>query len=85
MDIGVRNGVEGFDFLNGKVLIGDIYRITDFLRNLLSSWVPFDNMDLAEINSIKTSTHLITRGKSNLSDCSKYHQKSFMEKEKKFH
>lgn len=36
-----------------------IYRITDFLRNLLSSWVRFANMDLTEINPRKASGHLI--------------------------
>ena len=61
LDIGARNGVEGVRFLERQGLNErQIYRIVDFLRDLLSKGVRLAGMDLTEINPRKAGGHLPT-------------------------
>jgi arginase family enzyme len=54
LDIGARNGVEGVRFLERQGLNErQIYRLVDFLRNLLSNGICLAGMDLMEINPRK--------------------------------
>jgi len=58
LDIGARNGVEGVRFLERQGLNErQIYRIVDFLRDLLSKGVRLAGMDLTEINPRKAGGH----------------------------
>jgi arginase family enzyme len=58
LDIGARNGVEGVRFLEWQGLNErQIYRIVDFLRNLLSNGICLAGMDLMEINPRKAGGH----------------------------
>jgi arginase family enzyme len=61
MDIGARNGVKAVRFLEREGLNEkQIYRIVDFLRDLLSKGVRLAGIDLTEINPRKAGAHLIT-------------------------
>jgi arginase family enzyme len=54
LDIGARNGIEGVRFLERQGLNErQIYRIVDFLRDLLLKGVQLAGMDLTEINPRK--------------------------------
>ena len=58
LDIGARNGIEGVRFLERQGLSErQIYRIVDFLRDLLSKGVRLAGMDLMEINPRKAGGH----------------------------
>jgi arginase family enzyme len=61
LDIGAGSGIEGVRFLERQGLNErQIYRIVDFLRDLLSKGVRLAGMDLTEINPRKAGGHLPT-------------------------
>jgi arginase family enzyme len=58
LDIGARNGVEGVRFLERRGLNErQIYRLVDFLRDLLLRGIRLAGMDLTEINPRKAGGH----------------------------
>jgi arginase family enzyme len=58
LDIGARNGIEGVRFLERQGLNErQIYRILDFVRDLLLKGVQLAGMDLTEINPRKAGRY----------------------------
>ncbi len=61
MDIGAKNGVEAVRFLERQGLNErQIYRLVEFLREILLKGIRLIGLDLTEINPRKTGGHLIT-------------------------